>query len=356
MEFALHNKWRHGKARFDLGQIDDRILSAEGIVPVSAVLDSSLGSEIVLLLLDPTPFVHTLAATNPFRLLLKTGVARTDHGPVMFFLFTVPDPSPHQPHVIQIDAHADPFNSHHMTLWRDLSRQSHWHLVLVGEGSRQFGFYEFENNFNLGASLDHVATACRGMSHGDFWEAKAEFSLTYSTNDLDRMTNDDARSAHRTQARVSPSPRTSSRSSAGELKVLAEDAFELAHELVAFQDKMNKTAGSFWGMFRTIDYASIHEGSALLCRRFSDLRAKIRAHMRPQEPADRLPSLLRDYSEALCDASGFLEQKTSMMLQNSRQPNSVSHSTFMSVARLEDQALQRCQNTGDKLTAEYRSL
>jgi hypothetical protein len=160
---------------------------AEGILPLQVVLDPDVGSEVVLLWIDRTPFVHELQRIAPFDLILKTGVANTSHGPLIFLLFWVPDPvNPDQPFAVA-EAHANPFNSQHITTWRDLARQSHWHLFLVGAGDEQAGFFEFENTFSLVEALNQVERACQGMPHDDFNLAKAEFCEKYSIEDLFQM-------------------------------------------------------------------------------------------------------------------------------------------------------------------------
>lgn len=187
MAHALKNKWSNGLANFDFSQIDRQILSYEGIMPIPSVIDPLVGSEMVLLLIDHTPFIYELAKTRPFRLLLKTGLVKTSHGPVMFLLFTIPNPLPGQPPLLHIDAHANPFDIQHMTVWRDLSRQSHWHLFLVDAKQAQAGFFELENTYNLDATLSKVMKVCQGMPQGNFWLAKAEFCEKYSLEDLASM-------------------------------------------------------------------------------------------------------------------------------------------------------------------------
>ena len=157
MAHLLDNKWNHGKVRFDFSKIAPALLARDGIVPLQVVLDASIGSELALLLIDHTPFVHKLAKAKPFHLRLKSGVVNTDHGPILFHLFYVPDPTdPAAPPLAMFDVHANPFDSGHMAMWRDLSRQTHWHVFLVGPGNVQVDFYEFANTFALGETLDMV--------------------------------------------------------------------------------------------------------------------------------------------------------------------------------------------------------
>ena len=78
---------------FEVGSIPDFDQWPDsGIIPAPATVDPRFSIEITLLLFDKTPFIHTIAKTNPFQLRLKTGVANTEFGPVGFLLFYVPDP------------------------------------------------------------------------------------------------------------------------------------------------------------------------------------------------------------------------------------------------------------------------
>jgi len=74
-----------------------------------------------------------------------------------------------------------------MQMWRDLARQSHWHLVLVGANDELVDLFEFENSYGLGATLDQVEAVCQKVPAGSFSDAKAEFSAKYSIDDLLRM-------------------------------------------------------------------------------------------------------------------------------------------------------------------------
>jgi hypothetical protein len=69
----LNNQWTHGKTHFVLPPLPPEFRAAEGIIPWRLALDPNVGSEIVLLLLDRTPFVEDLAKIRPFDLRLKTG-------------------------------------------------------------------------------------------------------------------------------------------------------------------------------------------------------------------------------------------------------------------------------------------
>jgi hypothetical protein len=182
--FVLNNKLSR-KAHFELGECPIFDLVPEsGVVPMPAILDNRIGSEMVLLLIDKTPFIYILAKVKPFDLMMKTGMVETSHGPVAFLLFYVPNlATPEDPHFAH-DLHLDPFNPGLMTTWRDLARQSHWHLILVDANREVQDILEFGNVYGLGEALDAMTNAISDLQPGDFALAKQEFCEQYSLKDL----------------------------------------------------------------------------------------------------------------------------------------------------------------------------
>lgn len=185
--FVLNNKLSR-KAQFELGECPFFDLVPEsGILPMSAILEDRIGSEMVLLLIDKTPFIYTLAKVKPFDLMLKIGMVATGHGPVAFLLFYVPQAgTPDDPYFAH-DFHLNPFNAEMMATFRDLARQSHWHVILVDADKEVQGVLEFENVYGLGESLDQITQAIEGWEPGDFALAKQEFCNQYSLSDLFQM-------------------------------------------------------------------------------------------------------------------------------------------------------------------------
>ena len=182
--FVLNNKLAN-KAQFELGECPFFDLVPEsGILPMSAILEDRIGSEMVLLLIDKTPFIYTLAKVKPFDLMLKTGMVETSHGPVAFLLFYVPNAaSPEDPYFAH-DLHLDPFNAGIMATWRDLARQSHWHLILVDADQEVQGVLEFGNVYGLGEALDAMTNAVSDLQPGDFALSKQEFCDQYPLQEL----------------------------------------------------------------------------------------------------------------------------------------------------------------------------
>ncbi len=155
-----------------------------GIMPVPAMLEEHIGTEVTLLLFDKTPFIYEIARLRPFNLLLRRGMVPTRHGPVVFLLFYVLDPAkPSQP-FFTLEHLLNPFDRQMLSPWRDLARQTHWHVFLLNAKCEQIDLFEFENVFGLGKSLDQVTDACEMENPGDFDRAKAELLATYTFEDL----------------------------------------------------------------------------------------------------------------------------------------------------------------------------
>jgi hypothetical protein len=183
-KFVLNNKLS-GKAHFQLGEcpLFDLVPDA-AIIPMPAILEDGIGTETALFLIDKTPYIYTLAKVKPFDLMLKTGMVATSHGPVAFLIFYVPNADDPGHFFFVHDCHLDPFNPSMMASWRDLARQSHWHLILVDGKKEVVGVLEFENVYDLGTALTAMSEACAELQPGDFQLAKREFCEQNSLPDL----------------------------------------------------------------------------------------------------------------------------------------------------------------------------
>jgi hypothetical protein len=183
MVFTLHN-----------GLMDRNRIAFEGIpvdrfpesciVPMPITLEERIGTETGLFLVDKTPFIDRLRATSPFKLMLKTGLLNTSHGPVMFLLFYVPNPADDSEPLITLENYLDLFNPAAVQPWRDLSRQTHWHLMLVNGRGEEVGLVEFGNIYGLGEALDVSRKVCEPMRRGNFALAKAEACRDNTMEDL----------------------------------------------------------------------------------------------------------------------------------------------------------------------------
>lgn len=156
-------------------------------MPLSVVIDLTVGDEVALYWRDSTSFINELSAIHPFQLRLRAGLFRSDFGPLMWMLFYVPNPRATPQPFASMECHVNPQSPSQLELWRRLANQSHWHLSLVNSGNKIVNFFEFENTFGLDAALDSVEHVCAGIPVMDFNRAKKHFWDTYTMDDLYNM-------------------------------------------------------------------------------------------------------------------------------------------------------------------------
>ena len=176
------------QANFELGDLpffDD--LPQSGVMPMPMIVEDRIGSEMVLMLFDKTPFVSTLAKMKSLALILTSGLVHTSHGPVIFLFFHIPNSAtPDDPYFAFVN-YANPFDSEQMaTLW-NLANQSHWHLIVVDGDQRVRAVEEYGNVFGLGEMLAANADADGDKHSGDFALATQEFSSKHTLQDLLHM-------------------------------------------------------------------------------------------------------------------------------------------------------------------------
>jgi hypothetical protein len=183
-----NNKWNHGPAHFEIPELP--VLSLfDGFIPVYLVLDSEVGKEVVLFLNDRTEFINTLKATKPFRLFVKTGVARNEYGSLGWLLFWIQNPSRPNDYVAAYDMYVNPTDDRQLQLWGDLAAQTHWHIFLVGASRQQEDFFEFENSYGLDEFLTTVRQACKDNPIIDYFKAREKFGRENSIRDLFKLSN-----------------------------------------------------------------------------------------------------------------------------------------------------------------------
>lgn len=184
----LDNKWRHGPTRFEIPELPFLNLF-DGFIPIYLVLDPDVGKEVVLFLNDRTEFIDTLKATKPFRLFVKTGLARNEYGSLGFLLFWIQNPKNPDDYVAAYDMYVNPTDEGQIQLWGDLAAQTHWHVVLVGPKREQEDFFEFENCYGLDEFVHAVRQGCKDIPMIDFFKAREKFGQEHSIRDLFKTDN-----------------------------------------------------------------------------------------------------------------------------------------------------------------------
>ena len=95
-----NNQWTEGRQNWQITPMPAFMTGAAGVIPMRATLDPNAGTEVVLYVLDPTPFIFEIAALRPFTLNPKTGLVRTRGGPLMFLLWWLSSPQGDEPFVM----------------------------------------------------------------------------------------------------------------------------------------------------------------------------------------------------------------------------------------------------------------
>ena len=181
-----NNKWSHGPTSFEIPDLPVLDLF-DGFIPSYLILDPAVGKEVVLLLNDRTEFINTLKTTKPFRLFVKTGLARNEYGSLGFLLFWIQNPKKPDDYVVAYDMYVNPTDEVQVQLWRDLAAQTHWHVVLVGPKREQEDFFEIENCYGLDEFVQAVRQGCKDIPMIDFYRAREQFGRENSLRQIFEM-------------------------------------------------------------------------------------------------------------------------------------------------------------------------
>ncbi len=184
-EQTFNNRFRHRKQNFEMDSTVPGFAHTPGARFETFILDEEIGPESVLMVTDPTPSAYELKR-EPFELHLKTGVAHTSAGPILFFLWWLPPITNGKPFAL-FEHILNPAKKGVLEGLTQLARQSHLHLLLVGPGKEILGVYEFKNVFGFDEFIWFVEKACTEYVGMDFTAAEAEYERTYDVMELFHM-------------------------------------------------------------------------------------------------------------------------------------------------------------------------
>jgi hypothetical protein len=187
-ERTFDNRFRHGKCHFELAGTSPATVGMTGASFEQTTLDVEIGPEIVVMLTDPTPFAHELSRER-FELRLKSGVAQTSVGPVLFLLWWIPPVTNGEPFALYEQV-LNPTHTGILEMLRQIARQTHLHFLLIGPGQAGqalLSVYEFKSTFGLEKLISVSESACKEHSGMDFVAAKQEYDRTYDLMELFRM-------------------------------------------------------------------------------------------------------------------------------------------------------------------------
>ncbi len=150
------------------------------------VINPTIGEEVIATLVEPTDSVHELLAKKPLELRVKTGVAQTSAGPVLFLLWWVPPITHGMPSVLY-EHLLNAGNPQTVELLKRVSHQTHLHLAVLGPKGRLFDLIEFENTFEFEKLIPVAEAGCSCNRDCDFAAARREYEANYKLAELFAM-------------------------------------------------------------------------------------------------------------------------------------------------------------------------
>lgn len=184
-EKMFDNRFRHGTCHFELAGTSLATVGMTGARFEKVTLDEEIGPEIVVTLTDLTSFAHELKRKR-FALRLKSGVAQTSLGPVLFLLWWIPPITNGTPFALYEQV-LNPTHAGVLEMLRQVASQTHLHLLLIGPGQELLDVYEFQNTFALDKLIWVAETACREYCGMDFIAAKEDYDRSHELMELFRM-------------------------------------------------------------------------------------------------------------------------------------------------------------------------
>jgi len=184
---VIRNQWSRGKICYDFPNLDECMGSRDGFIALKAVIDERVGEEVVLFIRDQTPFMEKLKSVAPFRFMMKNGIGKTSYGNLIFFLFWVDDPENSKKPISMWDWFVNPSEEYYADLLDKMSRQSHWHLFLVGKDNQQTNFFEFKNNYEILDVLELAKKTGVIENAESMKSAILEFQSQYTLDDMYNM-------------------------------------------------------------------------------------------------------------------------------------------------------------------------
>lgn len=177
------NRWVHGNTNLEMPLLPKGFMVEVGVYYLSAILDKNVGEEIVLIIFDPTDFIHDLSAVEPFRFFTSSVAVNTNYGPVYSFIFWVAQANDLNKSFAVFDKPIDISRPAMIEPWERLANQTHLHLLLVDKNYEVQGFYEFENDFGFEKAIDMISQldASRVLNYE---KAEQEYFDTYTLTEL----------------------------------------------------------------------------------------------------------------------------------------------------------------------------
>ena len=178
-----NNKWLLGKANLVMPPLPSGFMQNAGVFYLSVILDKHVGEEVVLIIFDPTDFIHELSALVPFNFYSSSIALNTTYGPIFSFIFYVTNPRDESKAFAVFDKPINIAEPLSFEPWIKLAGQTHIHLLLVDKNYEVQGFYEFENDSAFIQALE-IMSQLKADRVIDFRKAEQEYFNAFSLADL----------------------------------------------------------------------------------------------------------------------------------------------------------------------------
>ena len=177
------NRWDKASRALQVPPLPAKLRGSSGCLLARAIFDEATGVEIYLAILEEPSWCLPLAATRPFKVFCKSGLAQTTNGAIIFLIWRLAGESDNE------TVHEQYLNPNNINAIRDLSmlsQQTHLKaLVINSQASEVVDWFEFTNEFGFDALLTaSVEMIGHQDSEGDFAAAIDELANRYSLQDL----------------------------------------------------------------------------------------------------------------------------------------------------------------------------
>jgi hypothetical protein len=178
------NKWKHESRELQIPLLPAGLQGSSGCVLARAIFDEEIGIEVYLAILEEPSWCLPLAATRPFKVFCKSGLAQTGNGGIIFLIWRIAGESNNEV------VHEQYLNPDKINTIRDLSalaQQTHLKaLVINSRASEVVDWFEFENDFKFDELLRSAVEMIGRIPAGNFSAAIEELTKRYSLEDLSK--------------------------------------------------------------------------------------------------------------------------------------------------------------------------
>lgn len=179
------NPWKKNPGEFIIPKLPPELTGITGFLLKYITIDSSVGEEVVLFILDQPRYADQLASFKKIDLYAKPGVARTRAGMIAFILWTIKGP---EGYCLENEHLLNPFNIDTIRLLSATGQQSHLKAFVVDSvASKVKNMFEFKNVFGLGKFASGISQVIGHETEGNFEAVKLAFNIEYTLEDLKRM-------------------------------------------------------------------------------------------------------------------------------------------------------------------------